>query len=602
MNEKVEKQSIWTIVKRNIWLLGFVRKYVPSLIVYKVYSIPISVLNTYISINYTRWIIDKISEHIELKEIILFIIYIALFYIITNFIFAVSDIIWVPQKIINLTSRMREEIIKKVCKIDQISFQKSEFFNTYTLGLNEIDSRASQVLDTITSVLTSVLSIVMITSVTAGISNGFAIFGLIAALTDVGLGLVRQKNNYKQVLDTTPDGRKRGYINRLTYQPEFTADLKIYTNFKTLLIEKYHEATSRVKQIILKYAKRILSIDQIQQIVGTICKQMLPWIYIAIYLTREQITISEATVLAASALSIPQTLITLLNSISSFYWHSLHIENLYKIFNYEENIEQDGGEEIEALRPIDISMRNISFSYTKGGKNVIYDISMDIKAGEKIAIVGYNGAGKTTLVKLLIRLYDLDRGHITINGKEICNVNTKSLRSHIALLSQDYKIYSLTVAENVLMRPAECDHDFELVYEALRKVGLYDKIHSWSNGINTYITREFDETGEYLSGGETQKLVLARIYAGDYDCIIMDESTSALDPISEDEIINTIFEIFKNKTIIMISHRLVTVKYVDCIYFLAEGQLHEHGTHQELMMLHKEYYKFYSSQADKFNK
>ena len=107
MNEKVEKQSIWTIVKRNIWLLGFVRKYVPSLIVYKVYSIPISVLNTYISINYTRWIIDKISEHIELKEIILFIIYIALFYIITNFIFAVSDIIWVPQKIINLTSRMR---------------------------------------------------------------------------------------------------------------------------------------------------------------------------------------------------------------------------------------------------------------------------------------------------------------------------------------------------------------------------------------------------------------------------------------------------------------------------------------------------------------
>lgn len=601
MQEKKEKQSIVKIIKRNIWMLSFIRKYAVSLMLYKAYCIPISILNTFISINYARWIIDKISQQIELSAIIRFIIYIALFYIATNLIYAISNIVWVPQKSINLTSRMREDIIKKVSKINQISFQKSEFFNTYTLGLNEIDSRAPAVLETVTSVIISALSIIMITGVTSTISNGFAIFGLISALTDVGLGLVRQKYNYNQVLETTPDGRKRGYVNRLTYQPEFTADLKVYTSFKHLLIAKYREATDRVKKILLKYAKKILLIDQIQQIVGTVCKQVLPWIYIAILLARGDITVAEATVLSASALTIPSTLITFLNSLSSFYWHSLYIENLQKILNYEEDIEKEDGEEIDHTVPFHISLKNISFSYAEGGKNAVEDISMEIQSGDKIAIVGYNGAGKSTLVKLLIRLYDIQSGQIMVNGKDMKDVNTKSLRSHIAFLSQEYKIYSLTVAENVLMRPVSCDEDLELVQEALRKVGLYDKVSSWSNGINTYITREFDEAGEYLSGGESQKLALARIYAGNYDCIIMDESTSSLDPISEDGIIGTIFEIFKDKTIIMISHRLVTVKYVDRIYFFSQGQLCEQGTHQELMELDGDYCKFYSSQADKFS-
>lgn len=601
MQEKKEKQSIVKIIKRNIWMLSFIRKYAVSLMLYKAYCIPISILNTFISINYARWIIDKISQQIELSAIIRFIIYIALFYIVTNLIYAISNIVWVPQKSINLTSRMREDIIKKVSKINQISFQKSEFFNTYTLGLNEIDSRAPAVLETVTSVIISALSIIMITGVTSTISNGFAIFGLISALTDVGLGLVRQKYNYNQVLETTPDGRKRGYVNRLTYQPEFTADLKVYTSFKHLLIAKYREATDRVKKILLKYAKKILLIDQIQQIVGTVCKQVLPWIYIAILLARGDITVAEATVLSASALTIPSTLITFLNSLSSFYWHSLYIENLQKILNYEEDIEKEDGEEIDHTVPFHISLKNISFSYAEGGKNAVEDISMEIQSGDKIAIVGYNGAGKSTLVKLLIRLYDIQSGQIMVNGKDMKDVNTKSLRSHIAFLSQEYKIYSLTVAENVLMRPVSCDEDLELVQEALRKVGLYDKVSSWSNGINTYITREFDEAGEYLSGGESQKLALARIYAGNYDCIIMDESTSSLDPISEDGIIGTIFEIFKDKTIIMISHRLVTVKYVDRIYFFSQGQLCEQGTHQELMELDGDYCKFYSSQADKFS-
>ena len=225
---------------------------------------------------------------------------------------------------------------------------------------------------------------------------------------------------------------------------------------------------------------------------------------------------------------------------------------------------------------------------------------MEINPGDKIAIVGYNGAGKTTLVKLLIRLYDVHKGQVLINDKNIKEYMVKSLRSRIAFLGQDFKIYSFTVAENILMRPMNGEEDRLIVETALKSVGLYDKVMSWPRGIQTYVTCEFDETGEYLSGGEAQKLALARIYAQNYDCIILDESTSALDPISEDEIIQTIFKIFENKTIIMISHRLATVKYVEKIYFMSGGKLEESGSHIELMESHGEYYTYYSTQAEKY--
>lgn len=599
-NQITERQSLWHIVKNNIWVIKFVVKYAPSLIVDKFFKIPISVLNTFISINFTRWIIERIDSRIDLNSTILFIVGICSFFLITNLLLAISNIVIVPQKQINLSSKIREDLINKVGKINQIEFQSKEFFNTYILGLNEIDVRASQVLDTVFSILTSICNMIVITGVTAEISNGFAFFGIAAALIDVGVGVVRQKYNYKQTIETTPDGRRRGYINRITYQAEFTADLKIYPLFTRLLIGKYKKATSDVKRVIFKFSKIFLLIDQLQQVPGIILRQMLPWIYIVVLLSHNQISIAEVTVLATSALTIPTTMITLMNSTSSFYVHSLYIENLRKIFNYKEDIEKDSGITLDAKTSISFQINDISFAYSSEDRNVIDHVSMKINNGDKIAIVGYNGAGKTTLVKLLIRLYDLKEGHIYINNKNIIEINAKSLRSKTVLLSQDFKIYSFSIAENILMRPVFGDDDIAIVEDALKKVGLYNKISTWKQGIHTNITCEFDENGKYLSGGEMQKLSLARVYAGNYDCIILDESTGSLDPVSEDEIIQTIFNLFKDKTIIMISHRLATVKYVDRICFMKEGHLIEQGTHQELMSLGGEYSKFYLSQADKF--
>ncbi len=593
------RQTFKRVIENNIWIFRFIFKYAPVLIIDQLVRIPVSILNTYISVNFTRWVIERVEEKKELNEIITFIIAICAFIIISNLIFSISSIILSPQAQVTLGSKIREDLINKVIKIDQIDFQNSDFFNIYKLGLNEIDSRAYQVLTSWTSIITSILTFILISNISIGISGWFSLFGVIAAFIDVILGAVRNKYNYKQTIATTPDGRKRGYINRLTYQPEFSSDLKTYTDFPNLLIHKYKIATGSVKKILLNFSKKILLIDQCQQPIGTVFRKMLPWIWIAVLLANGNITVAEATVLASIALTLPSSMVTLLNSLNSLHVHSLHVENLRKIFDYKEKIECNKDKQLESDVPLNLRLRNASFSYNKKIK-AIDDVSIEIQNGEKIAFVGYNGAGKSTLVKLLLRLYDVDEGQLLVNEEEIGSFDVKSVRSRIAYISQDFKIYSFTVAENILMRPVETEADIEIVKNALQKVGLYDKIASWPSGVNTYITREFESGGEYLSGGEAQKLAIARIYVGNYDCIILDEPTSALDPISEDEILNIIFEIFKEKTLIIISHRLVTTKYVDRIYFLYKGKIMECGTHQELMLNGGEYSKFYSTQSNKF--
>lgn len=600
MKQNKSNQSVLNVIKNFGWILKRIIKYSPGLLVDKIIRIPVSVLSTYFSVNLAHWILDRVQMEMNLSSIIVFVISIFSFFIITNLILSILSILWVPQKQINLGYKIREEVIYKISKIDQKNFQNTSFFNSYTLALKEIDGRAIAVLDCLTTILTAFITLFVITGVTGSINNKFAWFGVVAALVDVGLGVIRQKLNYKQTIEVTPDGRKRVYIGRITYQPEFTSDLKIHPKFIELLLFHYKKATQSVKKIIFKFSKTILFIDQGQQIPALIFRQILPWIIIVICLKNGEINISEATVLVSAALTIPNTLTSFMNGVGSSFSHSLYIENLKKIMNYQENIECEQGMTFNEETLLDISIKNISFSYDSKN-NVINDLSFNIHAGEKISIVGYNGAGKSTLVKLLIRLFDVDSGEILVNGKDIRKYNIKSLRSRIAFLSQDYKIYSFTIAENILMRPIKNETDIELVHNALKKVGLYEKVISFEKGIDTFITREFDENGEYLSGGEMQKLVLARFYVGNYDCIIMDESTSSLDPVSEDEIIDTIFRVFKEKTVIMISHRLATIKYTETVYFLENGRIVEFGRHQQLMNNKGKYSKFYLTQASKYD-
>jgi len=232
-------------------------------------------------------------------------------------------------------------------------------------------------------------------------------------------------------------------------------------------------------------------------------------------------------------------------------------------------------------------------------KKSLDGINLTIKRGEKIAIVGYNGAGKTTLTKLLMRLYDPTEGEILYNGRDLKDYDIPSLRARIGTVFQDYKIFAATIAENVLSDTcAEADRD--TVIDALTKATFSDKLNSLEKGMDTELTKEFSEEGVNLSGGESQKVAIARIFARPYDLIIMDEPSSALDPTAEYELNHTILEYAKDKTVVFISHRLSTTRMADKILMFADGKLMESGTHDELMALNGKYAEMFRLQAEKY--
>lgn len=602
MKKKDSKMNIVHAYSNIRWVLSYIVRFTPALFIIEIIRIVMSVYSTYIDTNIARFVFEGVENN-EIHATFLLIIVIFSVNILANFFLALMAIKVEPLIHIKLTSKIREDVIRKAKKIKYSCFQSQAFYNTYTLGLNEIDSRAIQVVNTISSILSSLCGFITVCIITSSINYYFALFGIVYVLIDTSLGIKRKQYEYQKSVDYTPDARKRGYVNRIVYQPEFAADQKIYPMFLHLLLDKYQHATTSVTNIISSYQKKIFRVDQCQQIPGVLLKLMIPWILIVILLSKHLITIPEATVLLASVFTLPQNLGAFVNAVSMLHWHSINIDKMRDIFNQPE--ESTGLFDVNTandvrLTPLNIEIKDASFSYQSNNLFSIKKINMCIRHGEKIAIVGQNGAGKTSLVHLLVRLYDLDHGSIKINTVDIRHIDMDVLRSKITLLSQNYVIYSFTIAENILMRPLETDNDIDMIWSALEKVGLKDRIKALPEGIHTYISQEFSSDGVYFSGGECQKLALARIYAGQYECIILDEATSSIDPISENEIYDTIFRIFHDKTIIMISHRLATITHVDRIYYLKNGQVAEEGTHIELMAQKGEYYGFFNAQAEKY--
>ena len=227
-------------------------------------------------------------------------------------------------------------------------------------------------------------------------------------------------------------------------------------------------------------------------------------------------------------------------------------------------------------------------------------VSLKINKGERIAVVGANGAGKSTLIKLLMRLYDADSGEVLVNGENIKKYRLSSYRALFGTVFQEYGLFAASVAENVLLKTDISEDDRIKAEDALRKSDIWDKIQALPKGIDTEVTREFDDKGAVFSGGESQKIAIARIFAGNSEIVIMDEPTSALDPIAEHKMYQNMFEACDGKTVIFISHRISSATMADRIYLFEDGKICEVGSHSELLALGAKYSDMWHKQADSY--
>ncbi len=290
----------------------------------------------------------------------------------------------------------------------------------------------------------------------------------------------------------------------------------------------------------------------------------------------------------------------MMNSLASLYEDNLFLSHLYEFLNLKPQVVQPvHPQPVPQMRQAGIMFDHVSFQYPGSAHEVLKDISLTIRPGEVVALVGENGSGKTTLVKLLCRLYDPVEGVVTFDGINLRQFETTMLRREISVIFQDYVHYHLTARENIWFGNTNVMPDDERVVAAARYSGADEVIESLPQGYETMLGKWFKD-GEELSIGEWQKIALARAFLRQAQIIVLDEPTSSLDARAEYEVFQRFQQLAADRTAILISHRFSTVRMADRIYVMHDGKIIENGSHDELIRLGGTYAHLFEIQAQSY--
>lgn len=285
----------------------------------------------------------------------------------------------------------------------------------------------------------------------------------------------------------------------------------------------------------------------------------------------------------------------ILEQCTTLHKESLGISTIQEYLNMPEQFCFEGGIPIPKEKQFELKLEHVTFHYPGSDREIIHDMNLTIHPGEKLAIVGLNGAGKTTLVKLLCGFYDPDKGRVLLNGTDIRKFNRREYYKLFSAVFQEYSELDVTVAQTVAQKVS--DIDMERVTDCIEKAGLTEQIKAFPKGLNTHLGKKVYLDGIQLSGGQSQRLMLARALYKNGTFLILDEPTAALDPIAENDIYTKYSEMAEGKSSVFISHRLASTRFCDRILFLKNGVIAEEGTHEELIRLGGGYARLYDIQA-----
>lgn len=573
-------------------LILLLKKY-PYTILIEIVNIIIGVVMTIIPINTVREVIKIYEDTKSIKDVVLIILFYGLLWILCNLALVVTNYYknYIER---NFKVYISKLFYKKLDSIDYDFHESPKFLNDYTRALEHGPDRIYESANGIINVIKIVFQSISIFSIIFSmhyIAVVYAIgIGIIYALIRFRVGKLDFISLSKQRLFI----RQRGYVNRTFFIKDSMADLKT-SSIEGILLENNAKANESILGVIDTIGLRKTILTYIGDILITSIYPIT--LAVLAYVTIDDISFSDFSALTVAATTLSTLVSQLVISIGDLQNSQVECKIPYEVLAMTSSIE---GIEYE---PLDtefesLELKDVCFSYAD--KPILKNINLKINKGEKIAIVGSNGAGKTTLVKLLLRLYDTDSGSILINGKDYKGLNAKSIRKQVGAVFQNVEVYAGSIAENIIFRKPETDEDYQILYQALKFSGLDKIVCDLKDGIYTLVTKEFDKEGVVLSGGQKQRLAIARGVAQNYNLFILDEPSSALDPLSEAVIYQNMLEMGKDKTLIFISHRLTTTVNADKIFLFENGEIIEAGTHEELMAKNGVYKKMFNSQASKY--
>ena len=599
MSKKEKKREISRsrALKNNLYACGLMAKICPSRVVHNAISQFLDYFEwLFYSAFFMRYVINSLETGESFKHIMTFVVIVAVVMCSINLYTRIlmGHVYPVTGAVVN--KGLYTKLFRKSRNVELECFENSDFYDKYTLAMEKADERligtVEAVFRTIFGAIASVCAFVFMYQVDK-------ISVLFIAFPIIGNFIFNRKIShldYARNKDMAPHNRRIAYINRVMYLPEYAKEMRL-TGVFSLMRRQYKEAITGLADVTKKYTKKAA---------------VLHWFYVMftftfifegllIYgsyrtLVNNSMTLAELAVITSMMVSTTWILIGFTDSLTAIFRNGLFIEYLRTFLEYEEKIPEDQtgidpGTEIKS-----IEFKDVSFSYKD--KEVLSHLNMEFRGNKTYAIVGHNGAGKTTLIKLLLRFYDPTEGEILLNGRNIKEYDLKKYRALFATAFQDHRMFSMSVVDNVVMGENIKDEDKEeRVGEALKLSGAYDKVMTLKKGINTTLTHEFDDEGAVLSGGEFQKIVVARAFVKECPFKIFDEPSSALDPIAEAQIFDNIYDSCKDNTLVFISHRLSSVQNADWVYLLSDGTVKEAGSHKMLMEQNGIYADMYTKQA-----
>ncbi len=504
-----------------------------------------------------------------------------------------------PIAAVTLYKKLYGMLYKKAGSVELRCFEDSSFYNKYALAIDKADENLFMIVRNLFGIVFGGISAVIVFYTMYTIDSIAVLFVFFPIIGNFVFGYIYNKMLFKRDQELVQYKRRIEYVNRVMYLADFSKEMRL-SNVYNLMKYKYKKALEGIFDTVEKYVFKInLPLWFRNYFTFTIIFEgvLLYGAYRTI--VSSTMSLSELAVLSTAMVSATWILIGFTENILQSVKLGIFTENIRSFLEYEPKLPEDYDGIIPDSDIESIEFRNVSFAYKEGGEYTIRNLSFRIDAKTSLALVGHNGAGKTTIIKLLFRLYDPTEGEILLNGRNIKEYNLKAYRSLFAAAFQDYKVFAMSIRENVMMRKAGPEDD-EVVYDALRKAGVYDKVMSLPKKADTILTKEFDEEGALLSGGEYQKIVVARAFAKDTPIKVFDEPSSALDPIAEYELYESILRDSRGKTMIFISHRLSSVRSADMILMLENGEIIERGTHKELMAKNGAYADMYSKQAKNY--
>lgn len=491
-------------------------------------------------------------------------------------------------------------IIGKARTVDMRSYDTPEFYEKLENANREASMRPIGILTASFNVISSVISVISFIVVLATLSPIAPLVIVVCSIPGAFVNYYFKNKSYLYLRRHSKERRQMNYYSSILTSKDYAKEVKLQGLADTLT-DKYNGAFKKYYSGL----KRIITKEGLTQALVsllTVLASTALFVYVAYTVVFENGRIGDYSLYTGALTSISTYVTTIVGATATVYEGTLFIENMMDFMKEPVTVVPSipAPKSPSVGTPHIIEFRNVSFRYPGCDFDVIKNINLTLRTGESTVLVGLNGAGKTTLIKLITRLYDPTEGVILLDGADIREYKVDELYSLFGIIFQDYNKYADTVSENVRFGDVRSTVTDENIECAARRSGSSDFIEKLPLGYQTPLTRLFEENGIELSGGQWQKLSVARAFLKESDILIMDEPTASLDPLAENEILRAFETLSQDKLSVFVSHRLSGAVRAGKIIVLEGGRVVEEGTHDELMARKERYYLLFSTQANRY--